>query len=119
MTRKMEVPPCPLCGTQFETIFDATDHLVEEGGQEIFDPVFTLSNGFGLMIGSLLRSLYFHANNPDKIKYVTQETYATLYAAVASPDSMRNLVEDIIVTEQMEDIDLELRKLLRKSKDDK
>lgn len=118
MNKEMDIPPCPVCGTRFNNIFEATDHLVEEGGEEEFDPVLQLSSGYALMVGSLLRCLYSHASNADKIRYLIQETYATLYAASINPSSMRFLVEDIIVRQQMEGIDVELKRLLRNGKHD-
>ena len=106
------IKPCATCGEQFANIFEATDHLVEEGGEEIFDPCLILPGGYSLMIGSLLRSLYKHANNPAQIKSITQSTYATLYAAEISPKGMQEIIEEMVVSEQMSNFNVELKKLL-------
>lgn len=93
-------------------MFEATDHLVEEGGDEIFDPCLILPGGYSLMIGSLLRCLFSHANNPAQIKSITQSTYATLYAAELSPEGMQEIIEEMVVSEQMSNFNFELKKLL-------
>lgn len=107
-----KIKPCATCGEQFANVFEATDHLVEEGGEEIFDPCLILPGGYSLMIGSLLRSLYKHANNPAQIKSITQSTYATLYAAEISPKGMQEIIEEMVVSEQMSNFNVELKKLL-------
>ncbi len=106
------VPPCPVCGEQFANVFEATDHLVEEGGEEVFDPKLILPGGYSLMIGSLLRCLYGYANNPAQIKSITQSTYATLYAAETNPKGMQDLIEEMVVSEQMSNFNVGLKKLL-------
>ena len=106
------IKPCATCGEQFANVFEATDHLVEEGGDEIFDPCLILPGGYSLMIGSLLRCLFSHANNPAQIKSITQSTYATLYAAELSPNGMQEIIEEMVVSEQMSNFNFELKKLL-------
>lgn len=106
------IKPCAICGEQFANVFEATDHLVEEGGDEIFDPCLILPGGYSLMIGSLLRCLFSHANNPAQIKSITQSTYATLYAAELSPKGMQDIIEEMVVSEQMSNFNFELKKLL-------
>lgn len=106
------IPPCSVCGEQFANVFEATDHLVEEGGEEVFDPKLILPGGYSLMIGSLLRCLYGYSNNPAQIKAITQSTYATLYAAETSPKGMQSLIEQMVVDEQMSNFNVELKKLL-------
>jgi hypothetical protein len=106
------IPPCSVCGERFANVFEATDHLVEEGGEEVFDPKLILPGGYSLMIGSLLRCIYGYANNPEQIARITQSTYATLYAAEISPKGMQNLIEEMVVDEQMSNFNVELKKLL-------
>lgn len=106
------IPPCPVCGTEFDNIFDATDHLLEDGGEEAFDPKYTLANGYSLLLGSLLRCLYAAADYPDEVRHITESTYGTLFAAKNNPSEMRTMVEDIIIGEQMSNIDKELKQLL-------
>ena len=105
-----EIPDCPECGEPFENVFDATDHLLED--DEEFDPVLILPNGYKLMVGSLLRVLYEHADDPKRIESITQDTYATLYAAETKPKQMQRFIEDLIINEHMYDIDEELEELL-------
>jgi hypothetical protein len=112
-----KIPPCSECGEQFENIFEATDHLLEDDEPE-FDPKLILPNGYTLMVGSLLRCLYGYADKPDQIKDITESTYATLYAAETNPGAMKAIVEDMVVAEHMHDIDTELFELLQEEADD-
>lgn len=105
---------CPECGEEFNNIFEATDHLLEE--DEEFDPALILPNGYRLMVGSLLRCLYNHAHNPKMIEDVVQSTYATLFAAETKPEVLGNVIEDIIVVSSMNGLDDELKKLLEDGK---
>ena len=113
-----EIPNCPECGTEFDNIFEATDHLLEDD-EGFFDPVLTLPNGYQLMVGSLLRHIYAHSDDREDVSRITQETYATLYAAEHAPNDMQRFIENLIVGEHMRDIDEELTELLKeKGKDD-
>jgi len=109
-----DIPPCPECGEQFENVFEATDHLLEDN--EEFDPALVLPNGARLMIGSLLRCLYKYANKPEQIKTITQSTYMTLFLAETQPESIRDVVEEMIVESQMMEIDEDIKKLLEGGK---
>ena len=106
-----DIPNCPDCGTPFDNIFEATDHLLEDD-ESPFDPSLVLPSGYKLLIGSLLRHIYIHADSPEDISRITQETYATLYAAEHDPQGMQKFVENIIIGEYMKDIDDELAELL-------
>lgn len=110
-----KVPPCPTCGEEFDNIFEATDHLLEENEDE-FDPKLILPNGYSLMVGSLLRCIYSYADNAQKVKDITQSTYATLYAAETNPSEMRAIVEDMIVQDHMSTFDEELKELIEEEK---
>jgi hypothetical protein len=112
-----EIPNCPECGANFDNIFEATDHLLEDDEPE-FDPALTLPNGYTLMVGSLLRCIYKYAFDPEQIERITQDTYATLYAAEYDPGQMKGYIEDLIVREQMSEIDDELSELLNESPND-
>lgn len=112
-----DIPNCPDCGTPFDNIFEATDHLLEDD-ESPFDPVLILPNGYQLMVGSLLRHLYLHADDSESISRITQETYATLYAAEHAPNDMQRFIENLIVGEQMKDIDEELLELLDEKPND-
>ncbi len=104
------IKPCPECGEQFENVFEATDHLLEE--DEEFDPALILPNGYRLMIGSLLRCFYRYAEDPDKIKDITQDTYMTLFTVEMEPGTVVEVIEDMIVGSSMAGLDEELKELL-------
>jgi hypothetical protein len=104
------IKPCPECGEQFENVFEATDHLLED--DEDFDPALILPNGYRLMIGSLLRCFYRYADEPEKIKDVAQDTYMTLFTVEMEPSTVVEVIEDMIVGSSMAEIDEELKQLL-------
>ena len=108
----IEIPPCGICGQHFDNIFEATDHLIEDNGEEEFNPKIVLPNGYTLLVGSMLRQLFENADNPEKIQTITQLTYGTLYAAESDIGLMKKLVEDAIIHEHMSLIDEELEELL-------
>ena len=112
-----DIPDCPECGMPFDNIFEATDHLLEDD-ESPFDPQLTLPNGYSLMIGSLLRTIYHKADSPEDIERITQDTYATLYASKYDPDEMKGYIEDLIIREQMHNLDDELVELLDKKPND-
>ena len=106
---------CHACGQQFEDIFEVVDHLLEDN-EPTFDPKLILPNGYSLMVGTLLRTLFQAADDPERVKHITQSTYATLFTAENSPNEMRGMVEDIVAYEQMIDIDNEYKELLDEGK---
>ena len=101
---------CPECGQQFDNVFEATDHLLED--DEEFDPALILPNGYRLMIGSLLRCIYRYAKEPERIEKIVQDTYMTLYSAEMNPDTVVEVIEDMIVDSSMVGLDDELKNLL-------
>ena len=105
-----KVPPCPECGEQFDNVFQATDHLLED--DEKFDPSLILPNGARLMIGSLLRCLYKYAERPEQVKVITQSAYMTLFTAETQPEAIKDIVEEMIIKSQMMEIDDEIKQLL-------
>lgn len=107
---------CHECKFEFENSFDLIDHLLPE--DEEFDPYYLLPNGFKLMLGSMLRYMYGHAEKPERIKNLAQSTYITLFAAEMDYESVGELVEDMVVSQEMQDIDTELKDLLRGPNDD-
>ena len=112
----IEIPPCKICGQHFDNIFDATDHLIEDNGEEEFNPEIILPNGYRLLVGSMLRQLFESADNPEEVRTITQLTYGTLYAAETNVSMMKKLVEDAIIHEHMSEIDEELKELLEEDK---
>jgi uncharacterized protein (UPF0212 family) len=111
MSDDTEIPSCPECGQKFDNVFDATEHLMEDGDE--FDPALILPGGFKLMIGSLLKFMYFNADDEDIIKKIAQSTYMTLFAAEVEADTLAGMVEDMVVSTTMMDLDDELKKLLK------
>ena len=103
-----------MCGTEFDNIFDAVNHLMDDE-EEVFDPMVSLPNGYSLLLGSLLEELYRNADNPDRIKDITEMTYATLYASQNDLAQMKELVEEAIVKQHMVEIDDELKELLEEN----
>jgi len=103
-----DIPPCKICGEQFDNIFDATDHLIEDENGEYFDPKLILPGGYQLLIGSLLRCIYEASTSPRSVRDITQSVYATLYAAESTPRKMKEYIEDVVVSQEMRNIDKEL-----------
>ena len=101
---------CPECGEQFDNVFDATDHLLED--DEEFDPALILPNGYRLMVGSLLRCIYRYAEEPERVKKIVEDTYMTLYSAETNPETVVEVIEDMIVDSSMAGLDDELKNLL-------
>lgn len=108
----IDIPPCGICGQHFDNIFEATDHLIEDNGEEEFNPEIVLPNGYRLLLGNMLRQLFESADDPEEIRTITQLTYGTLYAAETNVGLMKKLVEDAIIHEHMSEIDDELKDLL-------
>jgi hypothetical protein len=101
---------CNECGQEFDSSFELVDHLLED--DEEFDPALILPNGYRLMIGSLLRCFYRYADDPDKIKDITQDTYMTLFTVEMEPGTVVEVIEDMIVGSSMAGLDEELKELL-------
>ena len=114
----MKIEPCQVCGTHFDNIFEAADHLTDEDNEPQFDPTFVLKSGYSLRIGTMLRLFYERANDPDQVKELAENTYGTLFAADINPSLMRQYVEDSIVAEHMYGVDAELKQLLDKKPND-
>ena len=110
----MKIEPCKVCGTHFDNIFDAINHLIEDD-EEIFEPIYQLPNGYALMLGSLLEELYYHADEPETVRSITEITYATLYAAQSDVVKMKDLVQEAIINQHMSTIDKELEELLEEN----
>ena len=110
-----DIPPCKICGQQFDNIFDATDHLIEDEDGEEFDPKLILPGGYQLLIGSLLRCIYEASTSPKSVRDITQSVYATLYAAESSPRQMKEYIEDVVVNQEMRNIDKELVHFLKET----
>ena len=111
----IEIPQCKICGTNFDNIFDAVNHLMDDE-DEVFDPILKLPNGYSLLLGSLLEKLYRNAEDVALVKDITEMTYATLYAAQTDVTQMKGLVEDAIIKQHIVDIDEELKELLEGDK---
>jgi hypothetical protein len=103
---------CNECNEEFDNSFDLIDHMLEE--DEDFDPYYILPNGFKLLLGSLMRFIFNHAEEPEQIKLITQSTYVTLFASEMGYDLVDELVEDMVVNSALIDFDEELKQLLKK-----
>jgi len=116
-----KIPPCKICGQHFDNVFEAIEHMTDTKDEPVFDPRLILPNGYQLMIGSLLKTIFLNAGKNKKIKDIVQHTYATLYAAETNPRKMKKLIEDLIVTEEMSTFDYEIEDFFNnygKHKDD-
>ena len=107
---------CNDCEIEFEDSFQLIDHTLED--DEEFDPYFILPNGYKLMLGSLLRFLFSHAEDPRQIRHITQSTYVTLFAAENGYDLVDELVEDMIVNSAFQNFDSSLQQLLSEETED-
>lgn len=101
---------CNECKEEFDNSFELIDHLLED--DEEFDPYYILPNGYKLLLGSMFRFLYEHAEQPEQIKLITQSAYVTLFASENGYDLVDELVEEMVVKSALEDFDLSLKKLL-------
>ena len=107
---------CHDCHITFEDSFKLVDHYLED--DEDFDPYYILPNGFKLLLGSLLRFMFNHAEEPDQIRLITQSTYVTLFASENGYELVDELVEDMVVKSALQDFDQSLAKLLEEETDD-
>ena len=102
---------CHECEQEFEDSFELIDHLLLD--DEEFDPYYILPNGMKLMLGTMMRYLYHHADEPARIKNLAQSTYITLFAAEQQYEEVDELIHDMVVSQEMYNLDEELDKLLR------
>jgi hypothetical protein len=79
-----KVAGCPFCGKRYKNIFEVTDHLLERNTPR-YDPVVTVKGGHGIKLGTLLRLIYKHQNNPEEINRIAQILYGTLYENEKNP----------------------------------
>ena len=109
---------CDTCGEHFDNAFDYVDHFLEDEKLDEFDPVLTLPNGVRLMVGSLLRFLFEHADEPDQVRQIVQSTYVTLFAAEVGSPAFEEMIEDLIVSNEMMEFDDSLKQLLEERPND-
>lgn len=105
-----DLPPCPECGQMFESAFEAVDHMLED--DEDFNPYLILPNGYKLMIGAMLRTIYDNADDQKTIKDIVESTYMTLYTAETNPEMLEEVITDLVVDSAMEELDDSLRRIL-------
>lgn len=105
---------CDKCGENFDNAFEMVDHYLED--EDEFNPAIILPNGVRLLIGSLLRFIFRDADEPEKIKQITQSTYIALYAAESNNEFLNEIIEEIIVDSEMLDFDSSLKTLLDEGK---
>jgi len=106
----IEIPPCDLCGMRFENGFQYVDHMMED--DEKFDPYLVLPNGYRLMVGAVLRTIFENANDAELVRHVCESTFTTLYTAETAPHLLDEVITDLIVESSVADLDDSLRKIL-------
>ena len=110
MDDKFVIPNCTECNEKFDNVFQAVDHMLEDGDD--FDPVLILPGGYRLLIGSLLKFFYQNLDDRDTLSDIIQSTYLTLFTAESTPELIDEYVENVIVKTSMMDIDNDLKKIL-------
>ena len=107
---------CNDCEQNFDTSFDLVDHFLPE--EEEFDPYYLLPNGYKLMLGSFLRFINGHADEPERIRHMVQSAYMTLFAAELGHENLEEIIQDVIISNSFIDFDAELKNLLEKESND-
>lgn len=107
---------CNDCNQEFANSFELIDHTQPEDDE--FDPYYILPNGYKLLLGSLLRFMFNHADEPNQIRLITQSTYVTLFASENGYDLVDELVEDMVVKSALVDFDQNLARLLETDTND-
>jgi hypothetical protein len=103
---------CEGCSGIFLNGFDYIDHYAEEDGEEDFDPYLILPNSVKLQVGSLLRFLYDHADEPEQIRQIAESTYVTLYAAEKNLEEVEDMIKEMVINSEMLRFDSSLKTLL-------
>ena len=106
---------CHECKLEFDNSFDLIDHLLPE--DEEFDPYYILPSGMKLMLGTMMRYLYHHAEEPVRIQNLAQSTYITLFASEMQYEDVDELIHDMVVSQEMYNFDEELKELLKDTDD--
>lgn len=112
MTKKPNenIPPCDLCGQYFSDAFEYVDHMLEDDDE--FNPYLLLPNGYRLMIGAMLRTLFENAEDPAIVRDVCESTYATLFTAETKPHLLDEAITDLIVESSIADLDEDIKRIL-------
>ena len=109
---------CEECNGIFQNGFDFIDHYADEEGEEEFDPYLILPNGVKLQVGSLLRFIYEHADEPEHIRQVSESSYVTLFAAERNLDNVEDMIKEMVVNSEMLRFDESLKTLLEETDPD-
>lgn len=109
---------CEDCGGIFLNGFDYIDHYVEEDGDDEFDPYLVLPNSVKLQVGSLLRFLYDHADEPEQVRQIAESTYVTLYAAERNIEEVEDMIKEMVINSEMLRFDSSLKTLLEEADPD-
>jgi hypothetical protein len=91
---------------------------MEEECNDVFDPYLILPNGVKLQVGSLLRFIYDHAEQPEQIKKISESTYVTLFAAENQVEAVEEMIKDMVVSSEMLKFDDSLKTLLEQADPD-
>jgi hypothetical protein len=62
--------------------------------------------------------MYNNADEPEKIKLISQSTFVTLFAGEMGYDLIDELVEDMVVKSALQDFDKSLEELLSEETDE-
>ena len=113
----MDLPNCQTCGTQFENIFDAVWHVAADMDENmpIFEPKCVTSDGGVLLVGSLLQTIWSHAQDANEVRYIVERTYATLVAHSDYSRLARRYAFNVLLKEDMKGIDEEYKLLVSKT----
>ena len=90
--------PCLLCGQQLHNVFDAVDNVTLYG-EDYFNPSIILPSGFKVQIGTLLRSLWRVADDPDQVRDMCESSYGMLWLAETNPQMMESVIMELFTEE--------------------
>ena len=109
---------CENCDRNFDNGFEFVEHFMGEECDDVFDPYLVLPNGVKLQVGSLLRFLYDHADEPEQIRKITESTYVTLFAAENQASEVEDMIKEMVVNSEMMKFDDSLKTLLEQADPD-
>lgn len=109
---------CENCNRSFDNGFEFVEHFMEEECDDVFDPYLILPGGVKLQVGSLLRFIYDHAEQPEQIRKISESTYVTLFAAENQVEEVEEMIKDMVVSSEMLKFDDSLKTLLEQADPD-
>jgi len=103
---------CENCDRNFDNGFEFVEHFMEEECDDVFDPYLVLPYGVKLQVGSLLRFIYDHAEEPEQIRKISESTYVTLFVAENQAEKVEEMIKEMVVSSEMLKFDNSLKTLL-------